>query len=139
MVLCSQGVSYSGFLWDSSSGIDLKDAAVLESPVVNGNGNHTYPRLYMAHFFVSNDLFQNPCLVVFRWGMLVNISGRYCPFHENADNMLSWPNFEMTTNWSDQPGLKMNSIIVTFFSLIYFHMKIHCTYTYTIKNTMQEQ
>lgn len=53
MILFSQGVSYSGFLWDSSSGIDLKDAAVLESPVVNGNGNHTYPRLYLAHFCVS--------------------------------------------------------------------------------------
>ncbi len=57
MILFSQGVSYSGFLWDSSSGIDLKDAAVLESPVVNGNGNHTYPQLYLAHFSVRNDWF----------------------------------------------------------------------------------
>ncbi|XP_056154394.1 endonuclease/exonuclease/phosphatase family domain-containing protein 1 isoform X1 [Lampris incognitus] len=50
----SKGVSYSGFLWDSSSGIDLKDATVLESPVTNGNGNHTYPRLYLAHFFIGS-------------------------------------------------------------------------------------
>lgn len=59
MILFFQGMSYSGFLWDSSSGIDLKDATVLESPAVNGNGSHTYPRLYLAHFFVSNDLLQN--------------------------------------------------------------------------------
>lgn len=49
----SQGVSYSGFLWDSSSGVDLRDAAVLEPPVVNGNGNNSSPRLYLAHFTVS--------------------------------------------------------------------------------------
>jgi len=52
MILLFQGASYSGFLWDTSSGIDLKDAAVLESPVVNGNGNHASPRLYLAHFSV---------------------------------------------------------------------------------------
>ncbi|XP_041665896.1 endonuclease/exonuclease/phosphatase family domain-containing protein 1 [Cheilinus undulatus] len=50
----SKGVSYSGFLWDSSSGIDLKDTTALEPPVVNGNGNHTYPRLYLAHFTVGS-------------------------------------------------------------------------------------
>uniref|UniRef100_A0A8D3B3T8 Endonuclease/exonuclease/phosphatase family domain-containing protein 1 n=1 Tax=Scophthalmus maximus TaxID=52904 RepID=A0A8D3B3T8_SCOMX len=50
----SKGASYSGFLWDSSSGIDLKDAAVLDPPVVNGNGNHTYPFLYLAHFTVGS-------------------------------------------------------------------------------------
>ncbi|XP_068560701.1 endonuclease/exonuclease/phosphatase family domain-containing protein 1 [Cebidichthys violaceus] len=49
-----KGASYSGFLWDTSSGIDLKDAAVLESPTVNGNGNHAYPRLYLAHFSVGS-------------------------------------------------------------------------------------
>lgn len=57
MILFSQGVSYSGFLWDSSSGIDLKDVAALDSPVVNGNGSHAHPRLYLAHFSVSNDWF----------------------------------------------------------------------------------
>lgn len=50
----SKGMSYSGFLWDSSSGIDLKDATVLESPAVNGNGSQTHPRLYSAHFFVGS-------------------------------------------------------------------------------------
>ncbi|KAM9418156.1 endonuclease/exonuclease/phosphatase family domain-containing protein 1-like [Salvelinus alpinus] len=50
--LSHQGVSYSGFLWDSSSGIDLKDASVLESPVVNGNGKHARP--YLAHFYIGS-------------------------------------------------------------------------------------
>ncbi|XP_018550950.1 LOW QUALITY PROTEIN: endonuclease/exonuclease/phosphatase family domain-containing protein 1 [Lates calcarifer] len=50
----SKGVSYCGFLWDSSSGIDLKDAAVLESSAVTGNGNYTYPHFYLAHFFVGS-------------------------------------------------------------------------------------
>lgn len=56
MILCFQGMSYSGFLWDSSSGIDLKDATVLESPAANGNGSHAHPRLYLAHFYVSSGL-----------------------------------------------------------------------------------
>uniref|UniRef100_A0A3P9PCN9 Endonuclease/exonuclease/phosphatase family domain-containing protein 1 n=1 Tax=Poecilia reticulata TaxID=8081 RepID=A0A3P9PCN9_POERE len=56
----SKGESYSGFLWDSSSGIDLKDAVVLDHPVVNGNGNHAHPQLYLAHFLVSqSELSQN--------------------------------------------------------------------------------
>ncbi|XP_055732879.1 endonuclease/exonuclease/phosphatase family domain-containing protein 1-like isoform X2 [Salvelinus fontinalis] len=50
--LSNKGVSYSGFLWDSSSGIDLKDASVLESPVVNGNGKHARP--YLAHFYIGS-------------------------------------------------------------------------------------
>lgn len=57
MILCSQGDGYTGFLWDSLSGVDLKDTAVLEPPVVNGNGNGSSPRLYLAHFLVSR--FQN--------------------------------------------------------------------------------
>ncbi|XP_064836146.1 endonuclease/exonuclease/phosphatase family domain-containing protein 1-like [Oncorhynchus masou masou] len=52
--LFNKGVSYSGFLWDSSSGIDLKDASVLESPVVNGNAMHPHPRPYLAHFYVGS-------------------------------------------------------------------------------------
>ncbi|KAG8005006.1 Endonuclease/exonuclease/phosphatase family domain-containing protein 1 [Nibea albiflora] len=50
----SKGLSYSGFLWDTSSGVELRDASVLDSPVVNGNGNHTCPRLYLAHFSVGS-------------------------------------------------------------------------------------
>lgn len=53
MMLCSQGVSYSGFLWDSSAGVDLKDATVLDPPVSNGNGPASSPLLYLAHFTVS--------------------------------------------------------------------------------------
>ncbi|XP_034021422.1 endonuclease/exonuclease/phosphatase family domain-containing protein 1, partial [Thalassophryne amazonica] len=50
----NERASYSGFLWDSSSGIDLKDAAFLTPPVVNGNGNHSSPRFYLAHFSVGS-------------------------------------------------------------------------------------
>uniref|UniRef100_A0A3P8VNJ5 Endonuclease/exonuclease/phosphatase family domain-containing protein 1 n=1 Tax=Cynoglossus semilaevis TaxID=244447 RepID=A0A3P8VNJ5_CYNSE len=46
--------SCSGFLWDSSSGIELKDVSVLETPVVNGHGPHTYPAMYLAHFLVGS-------------------------------------------------------------------------------------
>lgn len=48
------GKSFSGFMWDSSSGIDLKEAAILESAVVNGNGNHSAPGLYKAVFTVGS-------------------------------------------------------------------------------------
>uniref|UniRef100_H3DLD6 Endonuclease/exonuclease/phosphatase family domain-containing protein 1 n=1 Tax=Tetraodon nigroviridis TaxID=99883 RepID=H3DLD6_TETNG len=50
----SRGRSYSGFLWDSLSGVDLKDAAVLEPPVANGNGSAAPPRLYLAHFSIGS-------------------------------------------------------------------------------------
>ncbi|XP_010871777.2 endonuclease/exonuclease/phosphatase family domain-containing protein 1 isoform X2 [Esox lucius] len=52
--LSNKGVSYSGFLWDSSSGIDLKNAFILESPVVNGNGKHPHAWPYLAHFIVGS-------------------------------------------------------------------------------------
>ncbi|XP_012734582.1 endonuclease/exonuclease/phosphatase family domain-containing protein 1 [Fundulus heteroclitus] len=52
--LSSRGVSFSGFLWDSSSAIDLKDAVVLDHSVANGNGNHAHPQLYLAHFLVGS-------------------------------------------------------------------------------------
>ncbi|XP_035282041.1 endonuclease/exonuclease/phosphatase family domain-containing protein 1-like [Anguilla anguilla] len=45
---------FSGFLWDTSSGIELKDAFLLESPVVNGNGRHAYPRPYLGHFNIGS-------------------------------------------------------------------------------------
>uniref|UniRef100_A0A3Q2PTE4 Endonuclease/exonuclease/phosphatase family domain-containing protein 1 n=1 Tax=Fundulus heteroclitus TaxID=8078 RepID=A0A3Q2PTE4_FUNHE len=47
-------VRFSGFLWDSSSAIDLKDAVVLDHSVANGNGNHAHPQLYLAHFLVGS-------------------------------------------------------------------------------------
>lgn len=52
--LSSQGDSYSGFLWDSLSGVDLKDAAVLEPAVANGNSHASPLGLYLAHFSVSS-------------------------------------------------------------------------------------
>ncbi|XP_015259053.1 PREDICTED: endonuclease/exonuclease/phosphatase family domain-containing protein 1 [Cyprinodon variegatus] len=48
----SQGWTFSGFLWDSSSGFDLKDAVVLDGPVTNGNGNQ--PQLYRACFSLGS-------------------------------------------------------------------------------------
>uniref|UniRef100_A0AAR2M4S3 Endonuclease/exonuclease/phosphatase family domain-containing protein 1 n=1 Tax=Pygocentrus nattereri TaxID=42514 RepID=A0AAR2M4S3_PYGNA len=41
------GSEYSGFLWDSSAGIELKDALVLDSAAANGNGNHGQPKLFL--------------------------------------------------------------------------------------------
>uniref|UniRef100_A0A8B9IVE9 Endonuclease/exonuclease/phosphatase family domain-containing protein 1 n=1 Tax=Amazona collaria TaxID=241587 RepID=A0A8B9IVE9_9PSIT len=52
-----KGVEYSGFLWDTTAGIELKDASSQESPQTNGNGKHSYPHPYLAHFKVGmNDL-----------------------------------------------------------------------------------
>uniref|UniRef100_A0A3P9HAH3 Endonuclease/exonuclease/phosphatase family domain-containing protein 1 n=1 Tax=Oryzias latipes TaxID=8090 RepID=A0A3P9HAH3_ORYLA len=45
-------VTYSGFLWDSSAGIDLKNAVILDSGVVSGN--QLYPRLYLGRFLVGS-------------------------------------------------------------------------------------
>ncbi|KAJ7415805.1 Endonuclease/exonuclease/phosphatase family domain-containing protein 1 [Willisornis vidua] len=52
-----KGVEYSGFLWDTTAGIELKDASSQESVQTNGNGRHSYPHPYLAHFKVGmNDL-----------------------------------------------------------------------------------
>uniref|UniRef100_A0A8C8SUE5 Endonuclease/exonuclease/phosphatase family domain-containing protein 1 n=1 Tax=Pelusios castaneus TaxID=367368 RepID=A0A8C8SUE5_9SAUR len=52
-----KGVEYSGFLWDTTAGIELKDASTQESTHTNGNGKHAYPHPYIAHFKVGmNDL-----------------------------------------------------------------------------------
>uniref|UniRef100_A0A672SRT0 Endonuclease/exonuclease/phosphatase family domain-containing protein 1 n=1 Tax=Sinocyclocheilus grahami TaxID=75366 RepID=A0A672SRT0_SINGR len=45
---------YSGFLWDSSSGIELKDATVLENAATNGNGKHPHPQPYLGHFYIGS-------------------------------------------------------------------------------------
>ncbi|XP_048882176.1 LOW QUALITY PROTEIN: endonuclease/exonuclease/phosphatase family domain-containing protein 1-like [Brienomyrus brachyistius] len=47
-------VEFSGFLWDTSPGIEMKDATLMESVVVNGNGSHGYPRPYLAHFNIGS-------------------------------------------------------------------------------------
>ncbi|KAM8966386.1 endonuclease/exonuclease/phosphatase family domain-containing protein 1 isoform 2-T2 [Pelodytes ibericus] len=44
---------YSGFLWDSSAGIELKSVTLQESLQTNGNSKHTYPLPYIAHFKVG--------------------------------------------------------------------------------------
>ncbi|XP_017590086.1 PREDICTED: endonuclease/exonuclease/phosphatase family domain-containing protein 1 [Corvus brachyrhynchos] len=52
-----KGVEYSGFLWDTTAGIELKDASSQETAQTNGNGRHSYPHPYLAHFKVGmNDL-----------------------------------------------------------------------------------
>ncbi|XP_077159409.1 endonuclease/exonuclease/phosphatase family domain-containing protein 1 [Paroedura picta] len=52
-----KGVEYSGFLWDVTAGIELKDAAIYENMHTNGNGRQAYPQPYLAHFKVGmNDL-----------------------------------------------------------------------------------
>lgn len=44
---------FSGFLWDCSSGIEMKDSAVLESFTTNGNGN-PHPQPYLGHFYIGS-------------------------------------------------------------------------------------
>ncbi|XP_067282132.1 endonuclease/exonuclease/phosphatase family domain-containing protein 1 [Pseudorasbora parva] len=45
---------YSGFLWDSSSGIEMKDATVFENSATNGNGKHPHPQPYLGHFYIGS-------------------------------------------------------------------------------------
>lgn len=52
-----QGFAYVGFLWDTSAGVELKDATLLENQQSNGNGKLTYPHPYLTHFKVGmNDI-----------------------------------------------------------------------------------
>ncbi|KAF4100155.1 endonuclease/exonuclease/phosphatase family domain-containing protein 1 [Onychostoma macrolepis] len=50
----NNAAEYSGFLWDSSSGIKLKDATVLENAATNGNGKHPHPQPYLGHFYIGS-------------------------------------------------------------------------------------
>uniref|UniRef100_A0A671SJ70 Endonuclease/exonuclease/phosphatase family domain-containing protein 1 n=1 Tax=Sinocyclocheilus anshuiensis TaxID=1608454 RepID=A0A671SJ70_9TELE len=50
----SNASEYSGFLWDSSSGIEMKDATVLENSATNGNGKHPHPQPYLGHFYIGS-------------------------------------------------------------------------------------
>ncbi|KAM9308797.1 endonuclease/exonuclease/phosphatase family domain-containing protein 1 [Gastrophryne carolinensis] len=53
----NEKVSYSGFLWDTSAGIELKNVSLQESPQSNGNGKHIYSKPYIAYFKVGmNDI-----------------------------------------------------------------------------------
>ncbi|KAJ7322668.1 hypothetical protein JRQ81_018955 [Phrynocephalus forsythii] len=50
-------VEYSGFLWDTTAGIELKDVHSYDNTQTNGNGRQNYPQPYIAHFRVGmNDL-----------------------------------------------------------------------------------
>ncbi|XP_035284166.1 endonuclease/exonuclease/phosphatase family domain-containing protein 1-like isoform X1 [Anguilla anguilla] len=49
-----KAAEFSGFLWDSSSGIELRDTVLLGSPVANGNGKHDLPRLFLARFNIGS-------------------------------------------------------------------------------------
>ncbi|XP_042331297.1 endonuclease/exonuclease/phosphatase family domain-containing protein 1 isoform X2 [Sceloporus undulatus] len=52
-----KNVEHSGFLWDTTAGIELKDVAFQENSQTNGNGRHPCPQPYIAHFKVGvNDL-----------------------------------------------------------------------------------
>lgn len=48
-----KSVEYSGFLWDTTAAIELKDAAFHENAHTNGNGRQPYPHPYVAHFKVG--------------------------------------------------------------------------------------
>ncbi|XP_007254788.3 endonuclease/exonuclease/phosphatase family domain-containing protein 1 [Astyanax mexicanus] len=50
----SEGSEYSGFLWDSSVGIELKDTVVIDNAATNGNGNHGQTKPYLAHFYIGS-------------------------------------------------------------------------------------
>ncbi|KAK2887242.1 hypothetical protein Q8A67_015470 [Cirrhinus molitorella] len=50
----SNVAEYSGFLWDCSSGIEMKDATVLENSATNGNGKHPHPQPYLGHFYIGS-------------------------------------------------------------------------------------
>ncbi|KAG7457525.1 hypothetical protein MATL_G00227950 [Megalops atlanticus] len=49
-----KGAGFSGFLWDSASRIELRDALLLESPVANGNGKQAHARPYLARFDIGS-------------------------------------------------------------------------------------
>ncbi|XP_069469355.1 endonuclease/exonuclease/phosphatase family domain-containing protein 1 isoform X2 [Ambystoma mexicanum] len=52
-----KGVEYCGFLWDTTAGIELKDTSQEEGLQTNGNGKHTCPQHYLAHFkIMTNDV-----------------------------------------------------------------------------------
>lgn len=51
----NQRKSFCGFMWDASSGVDLKETAILESAVANSNESDKRPGLYSAVFTVGNN------------------------------------------------------------------------------------
>lgn len=70
--LLHKGAGYSGFLWDTMAGVELKDAASQESSPSNGHGKSTGPNPYLGRFKVgSNDL----TLVNLHLGALTSSAG----------------------------------------------------------------
>ncbi|KAL4629667.1 endonuclease/exonuclease/phosphatase family domain-containing protein 1-like [Arapaima gigas] len=49
-----KGPVFSGFLWNSTCGIDLKEAVLLESLVSNGNGRHSHRRPFLGRFTIGS-------------------------------------------------------------------------------------
>ncbi|XP_023387810.1 endonuclease/exonuclease/phosphatase family domain-containing protein 1 [Pteropus vampyrus] len=47
-----KGAGFSGFLWDTSTGVELRDAASLDRSPGNGHGKPTGPSPYLARFKV---------------------------------------------------------------------------------------
>ncbi|GCB76835.1 hypothetical protein scyTo_0016612, partial [Scyliorhinus torazame] len=48
-----KSTEYAGYLWDSSAGVELKAAFLLESAQTNGNGKPCVSKPYLAHFKVG--------------------------------------------------------------------------------------
>ncbi|XP_058035577.1 endonuclease/exonuclease/phosphatase family domain-containing protein 1 isoform X1 [Ahaetulla prasina] len=46
-------IEYSGFLWDTTAGIELKEATFSEGPHTNGSGKQVHPHPYIAHFKIG--------------------------------------------------------------------------------------
>ncbi|XP_034267329.1 endonuclease/exonuclease/phosphatase family domain-containing protein 1 isoform X2 [Pantherophis guttatus] len=46
-------VEYSGFLWDTTAGIDLKEATFSEGPHTNDSGKQIHPHPYIVHFKIG--------------------------------------------------------------------------------------
>ncbi|KAG7256469.1 hypothetical protein CRUP_013082 [Coryphaenoides rupestris] len=84
----SKGRSYSGFLWESSSGIDLKDAAVLDTSV--GNGNHPHLLPYLAHFLLALVNVHTPAVTRSVQAGEANGLSHHHHHHHHPDDSRSW-------------------------------------------------
>lgn len=51
---CNNGAEYLGFLWDCSSGIQMKDVTVLDNSPTNGNGKQADPQPYLGRFYIGS-------------------------------------------------------------------------------------
>ncbi|XP_063308220.1 endonuclease/exonuclease/phosphatase family domain-containing protein 1 [Pelobates fuscus] len=51
----NEKAEYSGFLWDTSAGIELKNVILQENQQTNGSSKNIYPYPYIAHFKVGTN------------------------------------------------------------------------------------